>query len=284
MHIARIGIILIICLFSCCAGQHPPEKESLSVMVTIPPLAEFVEKVGGSAVQVKIMVPPGASPHTYEPTPGQLKEVSEAALYVKVGSGIEFELTWLDDLLAMNPSMQVVDCSQGIQLISSGPSDSPDPHIWLSPRNAQIMVQTIYEGLLSVDENSEHEASFTANRDAYITELQGLDDELSRVFAAVTPKKIMVLHPAWTYFCKEYGLQQIPIEREGKEPTAQGLTELIEQARTWGITVIVAAPEMNTEPAEIIAREIGGRVVLVSPLEKSYCDMLYTFAHAFTEA
>jgi zinc transport system substrate-binding protein len=251
------------------------------VVVTIPPIAEFVEQVGGSAIQVEVMVPPGASPHTHEPTPGQLEKVSEAALYVKVGSGIEFELTWMNDLLEMNRSMLVVDCSQDIQLISSGESNSYDPHIWLSPRNAQIMVHTICEGLITID--PDHETSYTANRDTYIEELKALDEQLTNIFSESTTKKIMVFHPAWTYFCRDYDLQQVPIEKEGKEPTPRGIQELIEQARRYEISVIVASPEFSTETAEVIAHEIGGKVILVSPLEKSYADMLYTFAQAFEE-
>lgn len=283
----RTGMIFMVMLCGMCAGcinQYPEEGERIQVVVTIPPLAEFVERVGGSAVQVTVMVPPGADPHTYEPTPGQLEEVSHAMVYVKVGSGIEFELAWMDNLLDMNKFMLVVDCSQGIQLIPSGEPDSLsyDPHIWLSPRNAQIMVQTICEALISLD--PENEGYYKENKEAYITELITLDEELKRIFSGSAGKKIMVIHPAWTYFCRDYGIQQIPIEREGKEPTPRGIAEVIEQAHLYGITVIVASPEFNTESAEVIAREIGGRVILVSPLEKSYTQMLYRFVQACMEA
>ena len=279
-------MILMILISGMCAGcmeTHLEEEEKISVVVTIPPLAEFVEKIGGYKVRVMVMVPPGADPHAYEPTPGQLEEVSHAMIYVKVGSGIEFELTWMDNLLEMNRSMFIVDCSRGIQLIPSGDSVSSsfDPHIWLSPRNAQIMVQTIYEALIFLD--PEHEGYYEENTRSYIAELSTLDEELTQIFSRSPGKKIMVLHPAWTYFCSEYGIQQIPIEKEGKEPTPKGIAQVVEQARLYGITVIIASPEFNTESAEVIAREIDGRVVLVSPLEKSYTQMLYTFAQACME-
>jgi zinc transport system substrate-binding protein len=279
-------IVLVICLSGCIGQPVTKESDKIQVVVTIPPQAEFVERVGGDRVQVTVMVPPGASPHTYEPTPGQLRAVSKAVLYAKVGSGIEFELTWMDNLRDANKDMVVVDCSQGIELIQADEHEEEhqqgyDPHIWLSPRNAVIMVETIYKGLVQVDPG--YQEYYTRNKEAYIKELDGLDREISEALSTMRIRKIMVYHPAWAYFCRDYNLEQIPIEKEGKEPTPQGIAQLIDQAKTYNITIIFASPQFSTESAEVIAQEIGGKVILISSLEKEYVANMKKVAQAFSE-
>jgi zinc transport system substrate-binding protein len=237
-------------------------REKIGVVVSIPPLAEFVEKIGGERVSVLVMVPPGANPHTYEPTSTQLKEVSKAKLYVKAGSGVEFELVWLDKILEFNKDILVVDCSQDVELVGG------DPHIWLSPRNAKIMVANIYEGLVQVDPQGE--AYYAKNKEEYVRKLTKLDREIAESLSEFQNRKFMVYHPAWGYFARDYNLTQIPIEKEGKEPTARDLSELVKQAKADNIKIIFASPEFNPKTAKVIADEIGCKVVFISPLAKDY--------------
>jgi zinc transport system substrate-binding protein len=276
--------VLLLPLITCCLDEEQQELDRIGVVVTILPQAEFVEKIGGEKVQVAVMVPPGASPHTYEPTPSQLQAVSTAKVYAKVGSGVEFELAWMDKIIDANRNILVVDCSQGIELIHMGGNEEGkgyDPHIWLSPKNAEIMVETIYKGLIQVDPSNQE--YYEQNKNAYRKELETLDETISQALSEISTKKIMVLHPAWGYFCREYGLEQIPIEAEGKEPTPQGIIYLIEQAREYNIRIIFASPQFSTESADVIAREIGGTVVLLDPLAKSYVSTMLKAAEAFEE-
>ena len=148
-----------------CGGNEESGKD-IGVVVTILPQAEFVEKVGGDKVDVTVMVPPGASPHTFDVTSEQMKALSEAKMYAEVGSGVEFELDWADDLFELNKDMLVVDCSEGISLVAmtgeheheedeheleADDNVGMDPHIWMSPVNVIIMVQNICDGLVEVD-------------------------------------------------------------------------------------------------------------------------------------
>jgi zinc transport system substrate-binding protein len=270
-----------------------PKNETIGVVVTIVPQVEFVEKIGGNKVSVTILVPPGASPHTYEPTPSQMQEVAQAEMYVKVGSGIEFELVWMDKIIETNPAMLVVNCSDGIKLIDMKVAHEhksvpgyenigKDPHIWLSPLNAVIMVYNIYEGLVKIDPDNEN--YYAKNKDVYIEDLKELDKMLGDTFSNLKNKKFMVYHPAWGYLAYEYGLEQIPIEEEGKEPTPEGLIHLIDQAREHDIKVVFATPEFETETAETVADEISGSVVLISPLAKEYIDNLKKIAEEISRA
>ncbi len=280
--IITLGALLLVCLslvaISCQEGEGGADK--VGVVVTILPQAEFVERVGGDNVEVTVMVPEGSSPHIYEPAPGQMAKVSEAAMYAKVGSGVEFELVWMDKVIKQNKGMLIVDCSEGVDLIEMVGSHgqegevhhqgATDPHIWMSPLNAKVMVDNICEGLKQIDpENSEY---YETNRDAYLTELESLHSDIVAGLSGVQNRKFMVYHPSFGYFAEEYDLEMIPVEEEGKEPTAAGLARLIAQAVESDIKVIFTSPQFNPQMAQVIADEIGGTVTSVDPLARDYVD------------
>lgn len=270
-------------LFSVVACTPEAEiNDRMGVVVTVLPQAEFVENVGGERVRVTVMVPPGASPHTYEPKPAQMTALAEAEIYAKVGSGVEFELVWMDKLVATNKEIVVIDCSEGVELQEMMAEDEHDeddehpgrmdPHIWMSPSNARIMVSNICDGLIAVD--PENRSYYEQNRDAYLQKLIEIDREMRDGLAGVKNRRFMVYHPAFGYFAHEYNLTMIPLEKEGKEPTAAGLAHMIEQARIYDIRVIFAEPQFDPKSAEVIASAIEGRVVLIDPLAKDYIGNL----------
>lgn len=276
-------LLLILAVLISLAMACVPEAETsdkLGVVVTILPQAEFVEKVGGEKVNITVMVPPGASPHTYEPTPSQMTALARAEIYTKVGSGVEFELVWMDKLLATNPDMLVVDCSHEIELQEMAADYEHegehqvgnDPHIWMSPANARIMVDNISKGLIEAD--PENRGYYQQNRDAYLQQLEEIDNEIRDRLARLENRRLMVYHPAFGYFTRGYDITMISIEREGKEPTAATLTRLIEQAKAHDIRVIFAEPQFDPKSAEVIAEAIGGKVVLIDALSKDYIDNL----------
>lgn len=266
-----------------CAGTERQQDGRVVVAVTIPPEQEFAERVGGDHVRVVLLVPPGADPHTYEPTPGVLADVAQADMYAAVGSGIEFELAWQEKIAALNPEMLVVDCSRGVDLISTaGDGQRTDPHIWTSPRNAKIMVENIREGLIAVDPANAED--YRRNADAYLAELDALDAEIAGALAESGVTKVMVYHSSWAYLARDYGFTEVPIEEEGKEPSPQRIEHLIMQAKEEHIRVIFASPEYSTRSAEVIADEIGGTVVTVSPLAKDYLENMRQVASAFAES
>ncbi|MDV2481787.1 zinc ABC transporter substrate-binding protein [Methanoculleus sp. Wushi-C6] len=288
---AALAVLLLAAASAGCTGTEQREDGKIVVAVTIPPEQEFVERVGGENVHVVLLVPAGADPHTYEPPPGILASVAKADVYAPVGSGIEFELAWKDKIASLNPDMLVVDCSRGIDLISAGEHHhaeeghhhgGTDPHIWLSPRNAKVMVENIREALIEAD--PENADAYRRNAEAYLAELDTLDAGIADAIAESGVKKVMVYHSSWAYLARDYDLQEVPIESEGKEPSPQRIEHLVSQAREEGIRTIFASPEHSTRSAEVIAREIGGTVVLISPLEKDYLANMRHVAAAFAES
>ncbi|MDD1751227.1 MAG: zinc ABC transporter substrate-binding protein [Methanothrix sp.] len=238
----------------------------INVAATIAPLGEFVKAVGGEKVEVTIVIPPGAEPHTFEPSPSLMVDVAKADLYVMNGAGLEF---WMDKLLETNKKMVIVDSSQGVALLQESEGEI-DPHIWLSLRNAAVQVDNICSGLIKVDEQNKD--FYIRNRDDYLGKLKALDEELNRTFAGKKIKIFIVQHPAWTYFAQDYALSQVPLMEGEKEPGPKYLGEIIELARKNNIATIFVEPQFNPKSAEVIAREMNAGIVAVDPLAGNYLE------------
>jgi zinc transport system substrate-binding protein len=244
------------------------------------------------------MVLPGSSPATYEPKPEQLAALSQADAYVSIG--VPFEQAWLDRIASANSEMLIVDTTAGVERMPmrahhhpgeekehkeeephEGEPENPDPHVWLSPALVKIQVQTIYEALVELD--PAHQDAYKANLDSFIADVDVLDADLRETLEGVKSKQFMVFHPAWGYFARDYGLEMIPIEVGGQEPSAAELAALITEAQEGDIQVIFAQPEFSTRDAKTIADEIGGEVLLISPLAPDWLDNLHRVADTFAE-
>ncbi|HOE28051.1 MAG TPA: zinc ABC transporter substrate-binding protein [bacterium] len=277
------------------AAPDPAPVEKIGVVATILPYAYFAERVGGEAVEVSVMVPPGANPHSYEPAPRQLDALGRARLYVKAGTGIEFELAWMDKLTALNRTMRVCDASRGIAPLgvegecghaeergrAHGAVRGRDPHVWLSPANAAVIAENIRAALAEID--PARAEAYAANARALRAELDRLDGEVAAALLPARGKTFFVFHPAWSYFAARYGLVQAPIEAGGKEPGARGFAASVKRARELGANAVFASPESSRRGAEVVAREIGGRVIVIDPLARNYPENLRRVAAALAE-
>lgn len=272
--------------------------EPLRVMVSIQPQVYFVKQLGGELVNVTCLLPAGAFHGMYEPTAAQMKDLSQAALYVR--SMLEHELAWWDKIQALNPRMIVVDATQGVELIEGhahhhGEAEAEteahhegeeehgkDLHIWLSPRNATIQAENIYQGLIAADPANRD--AYTANRDALMQKIEALDREIRAKLANLKTRTFMVFHPAWGYFAKDYNLEQIPIEVEGKEPSAAEMAQFITLAQDEQVKVIFVQPQTSRRTADIIAQQVGATVELLDPMAEDWLDNLRRTADALANA
>jgi len=270
-------------------------RETIPVFVSITPQKFFLEQIGKDRVDVQVMVEPGASPHSYEPKPGQMVAISKARVYF--ATGVSFEKAWLKKISASNPKMMVVHTDHGIKKLPMAAHDhgeekhhdeahhdhgALDPHIWLSPPLVMVQARTILTALQEVD--PVHRSIYEANYQAFVTMLEGLDRELRSIFAGKKGLEFMVFHPAWGYFAEAYGLKQVPIEIEGKDPKPAQLKKLIDHARERNIKVIFVQPQFSSKSAEQVAREIGGEVAFVDPLALNWADNLREVAAKFKAA
>ena len=263
-----VFVIILAALLSGCISQNGGEVGSaganIDVVTTIPPLAEFIRAVGGDKVSVSVLVPPGAEPHTFEPTPSQIMRIADADLYVENGAGLEF---WMDRMLQADKNLTLIDSSKGIDLISEDGGDY-DPHTWLSLRNAAVQVGNICGGLVMVD--PANRAYYEKNRDSYLLKLKALDSELGEKFSRSEKKTFIVHHPAWTYFARDYGLSQIPIMENEKEPGPRYLSGIVALAKEEGIKTVFVEPEYNPKSAEVLASQMNCTVVYIDSLAENY--------------
>ncbi|MCR4402414.1 MAG: zinc ABC transporter substrate-binding protein [Firmicutes bacterium] len=250
-------------------------RGKVKVAVSVLPQAYFVERVGGDRVNVSVMVPPGASPHTYEPAAGQMRDLAHTQMYVRIH--VDFEEAWMPRIVAANKHMLVIDSTEGIQLSGDG-----DPHVWLSPKLVRIQVEHIYRGLAKVDPAGRE--VYERNKEAFLKEMDTLDKEIASILAPVRGGLFMVLHPAWSYFARDYGLEELPIEVEGKEPSARELAALVEKAKARRIRVVFVQPQASSRTAEVLAGQIGARISVLDPLARDWAANLRRVAKALADA
>ena len=248
----------------------------IQVAVSVLPQAYFVERVGGNRVNVQVMIPQGACPETYEPTPQQLVRLSDSKIYIKVGAPtFPFEKRYLHVITGKNKKMTVVNMSDGTRYRKQ------DPHVWTSPSCVKIAARNIYEALSLYD--PQYRDYYGKNLALFLGDIEKLDRKLRTLLASKKGYAFMVYHPAWGYFAEEYGLKQLAIEEEGKIKGASHIKEMIDTAREKGIKVILVQKGFDTKSARTIAHEIGGKVVEVNPLERDWLEGMEAFANCLQQ-
>lgn len=286
-----MSLLVAVLAAACGAASAPPQSHladdgPLAVAVSVPPQADFVERIGGGRVRVEVMIPPGASHVDYSPSPRQMAVLAGARLYVKVGHpAFEVETRFIDPVLARSPAIRVVDMSRGMTFLAGEGAEGwheghahsgGDPHVWVAPATVRVAARNIAAALEDADPL--HAAEYRANLQAFLAEIDALDrtirDRLGPALAGGAVRKFMVYHPSWGYFAREYGLEQIAIEAEGKEPSAQRLIQLIDRARREGVKVIFVQRGFPRKSAQVIADAIGGRVLTADPQERDWAGNL----------
>ncbi len=280
-------------------------EDKLAIAVSIAPQAYLVERIGGEHVGVQVLVGPGQSPHAYDPTAKDLARLSKARVYFSIG--VEFEQAVLPRLARMFPKMEMVDTRAGIRMRTmetscvhhdhgahdtcdhghahdheSGPARRPDPHVWLSPELARTQARTICETLVRID--PERAALYRRNAARFDADVKVLQAELQIALAPLKGREVFVFHPAFGYFCDEFELKQVPVEIEGKTPTARQLATLIERAKAQDVHAIFVQPQFSTKAAEAVAKAIDGAVVPLDPLARNWSANLRDMAEKITAA
>ena len=267
-------------------------EDPVAVVTTIPVLKDLVQQVGQSHVRVVSLLTGLENEHSYSPKPSDLIAVRKARLFVEIGAGLE---VWVGGLIrsAGNRELAVVTVSQGIELIDAdrvpGQGGSPDlahghdagnPHIWLDPDNAALIVRRITESLSRVDPS--HAGDYARSASSYLGELQRTTAELVERLRPFADRRIVTHHPAWPYFARRFHLQIVGeiLRQSGAEPSPRHLRTLIEQMRRDGVKVIVSEPQLNQKLPRVVAEESGARLIVLTALPggvpgtETYLDML----------
>ena len=260
-------LALSIVLASCRAGKEE-EDNRIKVDVTILPYAGLVKAVGGDKVDITVLVPPQNACETYEPSPVDIAHGSKAELYFAVGAGYAFESGLLKGISENYKNVKIINTSIGIQILDN------NPHVWLFAVGLRNIISKIYTGL--TEKRPYLEEYFRKNRDKFLARLDSAETVINNNLAGLKGKKILVFHPSWYYFAIEHNLEQIAIEKEGKEPTAQDLKNIVNIAKKEKINTVFLEPNTNEESGEAVLEELKARSVLLNPMEedviKNLCD------------
>ena len=243
-----------------------------TVTVTIPPYKYFVEKIAGDKVDVNVMVSNGNNPETYEPNAQQMMELSNSALYLKVGS-IGFEQTWMKKLQDNAPDMKVIDTSVGIKPAQT-PGGNIDPHVWMSCKNARIISSNIFKALCQLE--PENKTFFQKNYQQLLSSIDRQDSIIRKSFKdnPEMVRKFVIYHPILTYFARDYQLEQLAIEEEGREPSAAQLKSLIERARKQKIRYCLIQAEFANRNTTTFIKESQTKAMDINPLQADWANAM----------
>jgi zinc transport system substrate-binding protein len=256
--------------------------EKTVVAVTIAPEKAFVEAVCGELAEVVVMVPPGSSPANYEPSAKEMVDFSKSKLYFSIGvpteeANIIPKTKDLKDMKVVSLNEEVTKVYPDVQLSSGG----RDPHIWLSPKRAIVMVNTIASEMGELDPKNKD--TYKKNAKEYIAKLNQLDLDIKTSLEGVKSPKFIVYHPAFGYIAADYGLKMYALEEDGKEASSERLKEMIDFAKKENIKTIFYQAEISSEQAKSFADEIGGKTTKLDPLAQNYIENLKNMSNLIAE-
>ena len=281
--------LIILFIISC--GRQSTDTGDRIITVSIAPFKYFVEEIAGDDFKVNVMVPAGANPHIYEPFPEQINKLRRSVAYISNGY-LGFEMTWLNRFYETNKTMKRLSLGDKIDPLISGHHhegdhiEGADPHYWVSPKCAMIMALSVKEFLCEI--NPLQKQKYEANYQSLVLKIQEVDKKARELFSGVQKRSFMIFHPNLGYLARDYGLEEIPVEYEGKEPPPSRMKELIDRARKDGLKTIFVQREYDTKNAKAIANEIGAEVKIIDPLSeewlKTTSDIIIALYNSLTES
>jgi zinc transport system substrate-binding protein len=277
------NLLLVLWVFllstSCRTVGETVDKPVISVSII--PQQYFVEQLAGDLVEINVMIPPGASPATYEPTVSQLGKLDRSAVYMRIGY-VGFEQSWMDKIIGVNPGMKIVDLSEGVEIIREDAGEGEDhpghshhgtdPHIWMSIVNARIIARNIQKELMLLFPGEKED--LLARYDRFSLSLDSLHLAITSKLEGIENRKFMIYHPALTYFARDYSLEQLSLEIDGKSPSPMHLKEMTDLANVNQISKILIQTQFDRKNAEILARETGAEIIQFDPLDLQWGDQM----------
>lgn len=279
-----IYLFIYIALSVSCVGNKNKSNEKV-IYVSIAPIKPIVEAIVGDDFKVEVLVPAGASPESFEPTPKQFIAMNKAQIVLGTGL-LDFEQQLLKRI---HNQSKIVDLSHGIVTISGSCSHTHhgkhchhgvDPHIWCSPKSLSIMARNAHNAIVAVMPDSLH---YTTAYNALNERITALDKEVAELANNASLPYFIIYHPALTYLARDYGLEQVAIENDGKEASAKRIAQIISKARTDGIKSVFYQSEFPESSVKIVCEDIGANAVEINPLAEDIFTNIRKIARLITE-
>ncbi len=281
-------LLALFVLVSCQQNNNVSEKTQLTVSII--PQKLVATHIAGDKYDVVVMLPKGSNHETYEPAPRDMEKIASSGFYFSLGA-LDFELTWMDRFKASNPKMQIINTSEGIEMLTGHnhgdvhegehKNHGTDPHTWLSPACMKIQAENIFKALS--EEDTANKAYYKNNLEKFIRLADSVDNIIRVTLAVSKGKSFLIFHPALGYFARDYNLTQISIEQDGKEPSPAYMAELIKTAKEKEIKAVFISKEFDTRNAEAIAREINGKIIVFDPMAENWPENMINLAKLIAE-
>lgn len=281
-----VSRLTLLTLWLCWSGLIAAAPAPVKVAVGVPVLKTFVERIGGTRVEV-LVLQGGGDPHAFEPSARQIAGLTDARLYVL--AGLPFEAAWLPRLQAINPDLRVLDLREVVTpralddpwANAASPARFPDPHVWTDPQGALPLVAAIASQLTLLDPAGE--AVYREGGRRLSEDLRALEAEIAPLLAPLRGRILLVFHPGWGYLADHHGLRQIPIEVAGREPSASQLNRLLALSRQEHIGILFLQPGHGDRLARQLARELDIAVVVADPLAADYFGNVRALVRALAQ-
>ncbi len=284
--IKKLVFLITLGLTACSSNssEAPPAKPL--VWVSIAPYQDLTQRIAGSSITVETIVPIGSNPHSFEPTSRQAGSLGQGRVWLRIGEPFENKLLSL--LQSRNPNLLVHDLRKGIELIEEEGShchhcgvDHQDRHIWMSPKETQTQANHIAATLaIAFPELKE---DIEKNTQTLIADLQALDTQIESLLKPVVNRAILVSHPAFAYFCRDYHCEQLSVEYEGKEPRPRQVEALVQRAAESKTGMAITLPQYNNKGAQLIAKKLHLPVQMVDPYSPDYFGTLLKIAQLIAD-
>ncbi len=276
------SLVLFILIIAGCTHRTVDQGQRV-ITVSIEPFRFFASEIAGDSYSINVIVPPGASPATYEPPPAVIKGISNSDMMI-INGYLGFEMAWIDRMIGLNEKVKVLKLADSQDLIASGSHrhndithyTGVDPHFWVSPLCARIIARDIRDFLVKND--PDREEIYNSNYMRLDSLILDTDSYIRSILSDSGKKSFMIFHPSLTYFARDYGLEQIAVETEGKEPSPSELKELIDNGREKNLKTIFVQREFDMKNARLIGKEIGAETVVIDPLSNEWVGSLKEIA------
>jgi len=271
----------LLLIFGCNTTPSKPETQKNLILVSIAPYKFLTEQIAGSDFEIQTVVPGAANPHSYEPTAAEVNKMSRSSIWFRIGEPFEEKIAPI--LLSRNDQFVICDLRDGISLIKSDNEDCKqcskdhlDRHVWMSPRLARSQAEIISKTLSQ--SYPQQRETFQKNLKVLQENLSQLDTEIGSILKQVKNRTILVSHPAFGYFCKDYNLTQLSVEHEGRDPRPQHLEKIVGQIGLYNVKLALTLPQHNNKGTQLIAKKLNLSTHLVDPYSPNYFETMKTIA------
>jgi zinc transport system substrate-binding protein len=268
-------LYFLILLLAACQSKQKDGRELVSVSIL--PQKYFVDQIAGNILQVNVLVPPGSSPHNYSILPSQMKDLAKSKAWLQIGL-LTFEDALKDKLADINKNLSIVNCSEGITPIAGSEheevghehaaNEAFDPHIWLAPEESKIIAQNTLKALKVGF--PQYATTFESNYTRFIARIDSVSALIDQKLAPLKNRNILIFHPALAYYARQFGMKQVALELDGKEPSPRHMKDIIDLAHEQHIHVIFIQKEFDPAFALQLSLEIDGKVVIIDPLDYNW--------------